>query len=245
MALKYEDVVRAANSLLLANKKVTVRSVKSELGSGSLGTIAKHLKVWRETNQDHQLPASLVSLTQALWSEALKVAEEQFADDRSVYEEDLENMREELNEAYASIEDTKEQHRICAEELDKTVNELRDSRSRVQSLIDGHQSEKRELLDSLSGFHRQVRGLEEKLNTANDQYKEQERYWLGRLEESEARARAEAARALRKQEELVEHVSEAKAAIHALNEEKAKLSRHLLLAGSDPQKKGRRFSRGM
>lgn len=52
----YEDVAAAADALLAAGEKVTLRSVRTQLGTGSFGTIQRHLPRWREQQRPPLAP---------------------------------------------------------------------------------------------------------------------------------------------------------------------------------------------
>lgn len=51
--ISYEQVATAANVLSASGTKPTVRNVHNQLGTGSMGTVAKHLRTWRDCQVDH------------------------------------------------------------------------------------------------------------------------------------------------------------------------------------------------
>ena len=60
MAVSYEDVERVCESV---GSGVTVRAIRAELGTGSMGTIARHLSAWRKIREarDHSASVNLLS----------------------------------------------------------------------------------------------------------------------------------------------------------------------------------------
>lgn len=64
--VSYENIVAAAENIVAAGGKPTLRGIRKHLGTGSLGTIQQHLKAWRQGRApaapvDASLPSSLQS----------------------------------------------------------------------------------------------------------------------------------------------------------------------------------------
>jgi colicin import membrane protein len=62
----YEEVIAAAEAIRIDGGRPTLRRVRDSLGTGSLGTIQKHLATWQEGRQDTEAPR--VSLSPELHS---------------------------------------------------------------------------------------------------------------------------------------------------------------------------------
>jgi len=74
----YQDIVAATHELKGQGKNITIENIRTHLGTGSIGTINKYLRQWRETEASTgklatsvQLPEALVSLMKGLWEGVL------------------------------------------------------------------------------------------------------------------------------------------------------------------------------
>lgn len=131
MAIGYEDVAHAAETLLEDGKKIneiTLRRVRAELGTGSMGTISPMLSKWKKARHDRTEKDNAVTLSQELQN--IITAEINRLLDKSKSNssqriEDLETQFTELLKNYKAME---ENHAIAVSEL-KTVNQLAKSLS--------------------------------------------------------------------------------------------------------------------
>lgn len=79
----YEEIAEAAEQLRAQGINPTVESIRRKTGTGSNGTIAMHLRAWRERQDEtkrvalkENLPEELVSTLKGLWSRVVSEAQE-------------------------------------------------------------------------------------------------------------------------------------------------------------------------
>lgn len=76
MAIGYLEVSQAAESLIAAGEKPTIRNLRAKLGTGSLSTIQRHFSVWRDAKPIKSASANELSagLLNAIASEIERAA---------------------------------------------------------------------------------------------------------------------------------------------------------------------------
>lgn len=70
--ITYEEVARAARALIQEGKRVTAAAIRERLGRGSMTTIQRHLKTWREK----EAPVEAVEKSEALQKLLKRLREE-------------------------------------------------------------------------------------------------------------------------------------------------------------------------
>jgi hypothetical protein len=98
----YQDIVTASNQLKGQGKSITIENIRAFLGTGSIGTINKYLKQWRQTQESthkiasrEELPESLVALIKGLWEGVLSQAAERFTPLESEYKQEITELKSE------------------------------------------------------------------------------------------------------------------------------------------------------
>lgn len=82
--ITYHDVADVAQQLIAQGKNPTIESIRALTGTGSSTTIANHLKVWKNKQEDRRflcakenLPEEIVLTMKGLWERVITQAEEQ------------------------------------------------------------------------------------------------------------------------------------------------------------------------
>jgi hypothetical protein len=100
----YHDIVTATNQLKEEGKNITIENIRAFLGTGSIGTINKYLKQWRETQESRHkiaskenLPENLVALIKGLWEEIISQSTERFNPIEETYKREIAELKVELS----------------------------------------------------------------------------------------------------------------------------------------------------
>jgi len=135
MKLTDDQIFAAADKLIAGGEKATVAAVRASLGRGSLTTITKALKTWREARQTSNnsvpsAPDSLVSrftlLANGVWRDAYNTAELTFKGEKDALERQIQEQSAEL-EAMTCIADD------ANEKVDEQETELESLNSSLES----------------------------------------------------------------------------------------------------------------
>jgi len=104
----YQDIVAATHELKGQGKSITIENIRTHLGTGSIGTINKYLRQWREMEASTgklaasaQLPEALVSLMKGLWEGVLTQSIQRFEPIETNYNQEIVELKAEL-EKYRS-----------------------------------------------------------------------------------------------------------------------------------------------
>jgi len=119
MALTYEQVASAAEQMAARGEVPTLRSVRAELGSGSQGTIQKHLARWR-ADRESSRPSGSMPSPELLAQIRREIAQAEERADNAL-RKDLDLARKELEELG---EDNEAKDRRL-EELERLLEEQR------------------------------------------------------------------------------------------------------------------------
>jgi uncharacterized coiled-coil protein SlyX len=134
--VSYEDVAAAAEAFVAAGDRPTLRKVRDKLGTGSLGTIQKHLSTWQASRVPVEIPRVALSagLTEALLDEIarhLQAAKEESSLElgearaaRDELAEELERKVGQLESTVASQEGTIAQLRADAAAMAKRIAQV-------------------------------------------------------------------------------------------------------------------------
>lgn len=131
----YQQVAAAADSIVAAGENPTIKRVHAELGSGSHGTIHRHLTTWRNAApvQERKAPELPAELQAAL----VKELERQAAESRADAEKRLMQIQDEAAELAAAGEKLEAE----MDELEQRNQQLSDENQRLSALADARQSE--------------------------------------------------------------------------------------------------------
>ncbi len=91
----YQDIVNAIAELKGQGKNITIENIRAFLGTGSIGTINKYLRQWRDIQSasKENLPEELVSLMQKLWESFLTTSLQRFEVEITGLKAELEKVR--------------------------------------------------------------------------------------------------------------------------------------------------------
>lgn len=160
--INYQDVANAAAMLLGANQNPTVDGVREILGTGSKSTIARHLKDWKNNNDNNAvangLPAELVELVTGLWQRLESMADKKIQEYNDQADERLLSLDTELGQIINQYSDLQDKHQNLEEEFAK-INDT--STTLQQDLTSERQVTAR--------LNLQVNNLEEKLVLQNEE----------------------------------------------------------------------------
>lgn len=99
----YQDIVNATAALKSQNKNITIENIRTYLGTGSIGTINKYLRQWRDiqttTGQSaskENLPEELISVIKHLWENVLTHSSQRTESITADYQQDLVHLKNEL-----------------------------------------------------------------------------------------------------------------------------------------------------
>ena len=117
--VSYEDVVTAANTLVARGERASFRKVRESLGgTGSLTTIQKHLKQWKEGCQ-------LVAVTDADLSPGLR---------RAILSEIAHEVAAARSDISAELDEAKDVQGLLGDELEKRTSEVEQLTGQVAEL---------------------------------------------------------------------------------------------------------------
>lgn len=196
MAVSYDDVVRAADALIAAGEKATLRGVRTALGGGSFTSIAPLLRQWDLTRLRAAEPSRLLAqpvykalelAAPAIWEAAFAAASEQHQPQLAAYQSTLAEQLERQQEQAAIIrglEQDLEQHQARNSEA---VAEQGRLTAELSTLTGAHH----QLSETNAELSSQLRLLEERRSTI-----EHERAGLRTTLDRERELRAEQERAL-------------------------------------------------
>lgn len=131
MAITQDQVNKVCEQLIAEHDEPTLAAVRSELGTGSMATIAKMVREWRKsgttTKDDEQVQVTAPDTVQALagkmavaiWAEATKAARDELESERAAMKLEINQVKTDLEAAYASMDEM--QKRI--ESLEKSQDE--------------------------------------------------------------------------------------------------------------------------
>lgn len=99
--INYFDVETAAKSLQVEGKPLTLTNIRSKLGTGSKGTLAKHLREFKAKHpmghegSGHNIPPALLFLVEDFWLKMNEDAELRFQEEEETYQQQLHTLNNE------------------------------------------------------------------------------------------------------------------------------------------------------
>ena len=98
----YQDIVRAVQEIKGQGKSITIENIRAHLGTGSIGTINKYLRQWREIEKSienppsSELPETLSSTVRDLWQNMLAQSVRQFELLEANYKQEIIRLKAEV-----------------------------------------------------------------------------------------------------------------------------------------------------
>ena len=180
LGISYDDVAAAAASLHIAQKSITVDSIREALGStGSKSTIAPLLKRWRTLQQNagealpSSLPPALLQAVTAINTQVQADADARIAALTTTHEETVTELRTRLHEADTLIE----KQAAESENLKGQLAEFKTHSETLQSHISDLkiaivkvEAESEGLTLRLAGSSQHIQQLEDQLDKARAQF---------------------------------------------------------------------------
>ena len=180
LGISYDDVAAAAASLHIAQKSITVDSIREALGStGSKSTIAPLLKRWRTLQQNagealpSSLPPALLQAVTAINTQVQADADARIAALTTTHEETVTELRTRLHEADTLIE----KQAAESENLKGQLAEFKTHSETLQSHISDLkiaivkvEAESEGLTLRLAGSSQHIQQLQDQLEKARAQF---------------------------------------------------------------------------
>lgn len=165
----YQDIVSAVHELNGQGKSITIENIRLHLGTGSIGTINKYLRQWREIQAStdkipskENLPNELVSLMKGLWESVLTQSEHQFEPVETNYLQEITELKSQLEKYRTSNRRWQKLFTSWQQEKSRLDNEL-------QMLIEKSQTEIEWFKQQLLEAKKQIDSLQVQNNLlAND-----------------------------------------------------------------------------
>jgi chromosome segregation ATPase len=180
LGITYDDVAAAALSLQVAQKSITVDSIREALGStGSKSTIAPLLKRWRAQQQNagealpSSLPPALLEAVTAINAQVQADADARIAALTSAHAEAITELRTSLQEADSLIEKQSAESETSKSQLAelRTHSEILQSHIGDQKLtILAAEAEREGLTLRLAGSSQHIQLLQDQLEKARTQF---------------------------------------------------------------------------
>jgi len=100
----YSEVAEAASELIGKGKNPTIEQVRLILGTGSSTTIAAHLKVWKENQNETSLisakeniPEELIAIVKGLWERVINISNEKVNVITAQYHASIDDLQSDLD----------------------------------------------------------------------------------------------------------------------------------------------------
>lgn len=151
--ITYDDVARIASKIKQAGETPTIERIRSELKTGSFGTIAQRLREWKERDtlqqqyaSNHNLPEALIAIVQSLWQAINDNADERIKKSCATYQEERDQIQKAINEQRQALTDEQQTTRKLASEketlrqhtlaLEQELQQQKIQHAKTESLLD-------------------------------------------------------------------------------------------------------------
>lgn len=151
--ITYDDVARIALKIKQAGETPTIERIRSELKTGSFGTIAQRLREWKERDtlqqqyaSNHNLPESLITIVQSLWQAINDNADERIKKSCSTYQEERDHLQKTLHQQRQSLTDVEQMTRKLVSEkealrqqtlaLEQELQQQKIQQTKTEALLD-------------------------------------------------------------------------------------------------------------
>jgi len=191
LGVTYQDISNAANELNGLGKSITIENIRVHLGTGSIGTINKYLRQWREIQSStskivskENIPEELVSLMKGLWDGVITQSIKRFEPVEINYQNEITDLKIELekyrnnNERWQKLFNQWQQEKMqLANEMLTLEQALEFAHKENQSLHSKYDSvlqqlqEKQVRIEELHRLHQQTQAnLEHYRESAREQF---------------------------------------------------------------------------
>ena len=180
LGISYDDVAAAAASLHIAQKSITVDSIREALGStGSKSTIAPLLKRWRTLQQNagealpSSLPPALLQAVTAINTQVQADADARIAALTTTHEETVTELRTRLHEADTLIEKQAAESENLKVQISELTTHSETLQSRISELnltIVKAEAENESLRLRLAGSSQHIQHLQDQLEKSRAQF---------------------------------------------------------------------------
>lgn len=161
----YKDVERIARKLFSKGLSPSVQRIRSELGTGSNTTIARHLKTWRESFSESRSPTLPESVPEDLmdplddfWSTAVAKAESNYQKYKEELEAKLSLMDSERLQAIERLDTQIHENSLLTRELEEAQAALSELERNLSS-VEGENGILRKELEKSQHINEQMTGM--------------------------------------------------------------------------------------
>jgi hypothetical protein len=174
--ITYDDVARIASKIKQAGETPTIERIRSELKTGSFGTIAQRLREWKERDAlqqqyaaNHNLPEELLSIVQRLWQAINDNADNRIKKSCAAYQEERDQIQKALNQQRQALTDAEQAARKLASEkeayhqhtlaLEQELQQQNIQKTKTEALLDAANKcadEKENRIQELTKMNSQV-----------------------------------------------------------------------------------------
>lgn len=174
--ITYNDIANAAAKLLADNKTVTVSNIREVTQTGSLSTIASHLRRWRtqQTQQGQsllksELPEALTHALQGLWSavtaeanEKIEFATNKCTEETAAAHKKTQQLAEKCQQWLEKHEQLNNEHNDLTERHKKLIKQRVDCEQQLALIqnekksLQQHIEDKQQHIDELNHLHQQT-----------------------------------------------------------------------------------------
>lgn len=186
----YQDIVIAAAELKGQGKNITIENIRAHLGTGSIGTINKYLRQWRDVEvstgrlaSKENLPEELISLMKGLWEGVIHQSAEKFESVEANYNQEISELKQELekyknnNQRWQKLFNQWQQEKTQFTNEVLTLNQALEFSHKENNALHAKQDvllqqlqEKQERIDELHRLHKQTQAnLEHYRESAREQ----------------------------------------------------------------------------
>lgn len=151
--ITYDDVARIASKIKHAGETPTIEKIRSELKTGSFGTIAQRLREWKERDtlqsqytSNHNLPEALISIVQSLWQAINDNADDRIKKSCATYQEERDQIQKAIQQQRQALTDAEQTARKLASEketlrqqslaLEQELQQQKIQQAKTEALLD-------------------------------------------------------------------------------------------------------------
>jgi chromosome segregation ATPase len=147
MAITQDQVNKVCEQLIAEHEEPTLAAVRSELGTGSMATIAKMVREWRKsgatTRSEETIQVTAPETVQglagkmavAIWAEATKAARDELESERAAMKLEVNQVKTDLEAAYASMDEMQKRIENLEKSQEKAFQEFKRMKNEEAQLI--------------------------------------------------------------------------------------------------------------
>lgn len=171
----YFEVAKATQTIVGKGKTPTIELIRSLLGTGSNGTIAAHLRTWREQQDQTQqlalkaeLPEELISLMKGLWERVTSEANAKIDEIQQSVQTELAELKSKLQKLEQENAVWQQKHHQEKQEKAGLVQE----RVVLEQILQTCKQEVAELRATQEGLAKQIREKQDRIEELHHQNKQ-------------------------------------------------------------------------